>query len=137
MTAAVVQLAPENRFRDAVAQLVQSERLPRLPEEMADVLAIVVMEGIAIRRRIEEVRGEASLSIGPERPTLLPRESSGTLARLVSQGLLSADQDDHAMGRPLVFRATPRLLQLPESETLEGARGGLGRGLTTQFEAIS
>jgi chromosome segregation and condensation protein ScpB len=70
---------------------------------MAEVLAIVIMEGMATRRRIEEVRGAASLSIGPEGPVSLPRDSSATLALLVSRGLLSAEKDGHATGRPLVY----------------------------------
>src|SRR5207302_11268197 len=39
-----VQLAPERRFQDAVAQLVQPERLPWLSQEQAEVLAIVIMD---------------------------------------------------------------------------------------------
>jgi hypothetical protein len=85
-----VQLAPEKRFHDALAQLVQPERLPRLTQEMAEVLAIVIMEGMATRRRIEEVRGAATLSIGSEGPVSLPRDSSETLALLLSRGLLCA-----------------------------------------------
>src|SRR2546422_687808 len=50
-----VQLAPERRFQDAVAQLVQPEQLPRLTQEQAEVLAIVIMDGIATGRRIKEV----------------------------------------------------------------------------------
>src|SRR5207245_8902905 len=38
----------------------------------------------------------------------------------------SVDRDDHATGRPLVYRATPRLLQLLGAETLEEVRGRLG-----------
>jgi chromosome segregation and condensation protein ScpB len=121
-----VQLAPETRFQEAVAQLVQPERLPRLTQEMAEVLAIVIMDGMATRRRIEEVRGAASLSIGPEGPVSLPRDSSETLALLLSRGLLCAERDDQAMGRPLVYRPTPRLLQLLGVETLEEARGRMG-----------
>jgi chromosome segregation and condensation protein ScpB len=34
-----VQLAPAKRFHQAVAQLIQPERLPRLTEDMAEVLA--------------------------------------------------------------------------------------------------
>src|SRR5207245_1281662 len=120
------QLAPEKHFHDAVEQLVQPERLPRLTQEQAEVLAIVVMEGMATRRRIEEVRGAASLSIGPEGPVSLPRDSSETLALLLSRGLLCAERDDHATGRPLVYRPTPRLLQVLEAETLEEARRRLG-----------
>src|SRR5438128_6617986 len=41
-----VQLAPEKRFHEAVAHLAQPERLPRLTQEMAEVLAIVIMEGM-------------------------------------------------------------------------------------------
>ncbi|MBJ7597023.1 MAG: hypothetical protein JF922_02910 [Candidatus Dormibacteraeota bacterium] len=120
-----VQLAPEKRFHEAVAQLVQLERLPRPTEEQAEVLAIVIMEGMATRRRIEEVRGAATLSMGPEGPVSLPRDSSETLALLLSRGSLCAERDDHATGRPLVYRPTPRLLQLLKAETLEEARGRL------------
>jgi chromosome segregation and condensation protein ScpB len=121
-----VQLAPAKPFHEAVAQSVQPERLPRLTQEMAEVLAVVIMEGVATRRRIEEVRGAASLSIGPEGPVSLPRDRSETLALLVSRGLLAAERDDHATGRPLVYRPTPRLLQLLGVETLEEAKQSLG-----------
>jgi chromosome segregation and condensation protein ScpB len=117
-----VQLAPAKRFHDAVAQLVQPERLPRLTQEQAEVLSVVIMDGIASRRRIEEVRGASQLSIGPEGPVSLPRDSSETLALLLSRGLLCAERDDHANGRPLVYRPTPRLLQLIGVETLEEAK---------------
>jgi chromosome segregation and condensation protein ScpB len=120
-----VQLAPDRRFHGAVAHLVQPEQLPRLTQEQAEVLAIVIMDGMATRRRIEEVRGAKQLSIGPDGPASLPRDSSETLALLLSRGLLCAERDDHANGRPLVYRATPRLLQLLGAETLEEARGGL------------
>jgi chromosome segregation and condensation protein ScpB len=118
-------LASAKRLHEAVAQLIQPERLPRLTQEMAEVLAVVIMEGMATRRRIEEVRGAASLSIGPEGPVSLPRDSSATLALLVSRGLLSAEKDEHATGRPRVYRATPGLLQLVGAETLEEVRGRL------------
>src|SRR5438445_4207660 len=80
------------------------------------------MDGMATRRRIEEVRGAATLSIGPEGPISLPRDSSETLALLLSRGLLCAERDDHATGRPLVYRPTPRLFELLGAETLEEAR---------------
>lgn len=67
----------------------------------------------------------AQLSIGPDGPVSLPRDSSETLALLLSRGLLAAERDDHAMGRPLVYRPTPRLLQLLGAETIEEARGRL------------
>jgi chromosome segregation and condensation protein ScpB len=117
-----VQLAPERHFHGAVAHLVQVEQLPRLTQEQAEVLAIVISDGMATRRRIDEVRGAAQLSIGPEGPVSVPRDSSETLALLLSRGLLCADRDDHANGRPLVYRPTPRLLQLLGVETLEEAR---------------
>ncbi len=90
------------------------------------MLAIVISDGMARRRRIEEVRGAAQLSIGPEGPVSLPRDSSETLALLLSRGLLCADRDDHATGRPLVYRPTPRLLQLLGAGTLEEARMNIG-----------
>jgi chromosome segregation and condensation protein ScpB len=117
-----VQLAPEQRFHSAVAHLRQPETLPRLTQEQAEVLAIVISDGMATRRRIEEVRGATQLSIGPAGPASLPRDSSETLVLLLSRGLLCADRDDHANGRPLVYRPTPRLLQLIGAETLEEAR---------------
>jgi chromosome segregation and condensation protein ScpB len=92
---------------------------------MAEVLAIVIMDGMATRRRIEEVRRAATLSIGPEGPISFPRDSSETLALLLSRGLLCAGRDDHANGRPLVYRPTPRLLQLLRAETLEETRARL------------
>jgi chromosome segregation and condensation protein ScpB len=127
-----VQLAPAKHLHEAVAELVQPERLPRLTQEMAEVLATVIMEGMATRRRIEEVRGAAQLSIGPEGPVSLPRDSSETLALLLSRGLLCAERDDHALGRPLVYRPTPRLLQLIGAETLEDARGRMRGGSRLQ-----
>jgi transcriptional regulator with XRE-family HTH domain len=62
---------------------------------------------------------------GAEGPVSLPRDSSATLALLVSRGLLSAEKGEHATGRPLVYRATPGLLQLLGAETLEEVRGRL------------
>ncbi|PZR88678.1 MAG: hypothetical protein DLM67_20170 [Candidatus Nephthysia bennettiae] len=121
-----VQLAPGQRFHASVVHLTQPERLPRLTQEQAEVLAIVIMEGMATRRRIEQMRGAAQLSIGPEGPVSLPRDSSETLALLLSRGLLSAERDDHANGRPLVYRPTTRLLQLLGAETLEEVRGRMG-----------
>jgi chromosome segregation and condensation protein ScpB len=117
-----VQLAPAKRFHDVVAELVQPERLARLTQEQAEVLAVVIMDGMATRRRIEEVRAAAPLSIGPEGPVSLPRDSSETLALLLSRGLLCADRDDRVTGEPLVYRPTPRLLQLVGAETLEETR---------------
>jgi chromosome segregation and condensation protein ScpB/DNA-binding XRE family transcriptional regulator len=121
-----VQLAPDRHFHDAIAQVVRPERLSRLTQEQAEILAIVIMDGIATRRRIEEVRGAAQLSRGPEGPITLPRDSSETLALLLSRGLLCAERDDHATGRPLVYRPTPKLLEVLGVDTLEEARGKMG-----------
>jgi hypothetical protein len=81
-------------------------------------------------------RQAASLSIGPEGPVSLPRDSSETLALLVSRGLLCAERDDHALGHPLVYRPTPRLLQLIGVETLEEARARM-RGASRLAEPTS
>src|SRR5919202_2192245 len=89
------------------------------------------MDGMASRRRIEEVRGAPSLSIGPEGPVSLPGDSSETLALLVSRGLLSAERDDHATGRPLVYQPTPRVLQLLGCGTIEELRERLQSGAPT------
>jgi chromosome segregation and condensation protein ScpB len=117
-----VQLAPEKRFHGAVGHLLQPQQLPRLSQEQAEVLAIVVSDGMATRRRIEEVRGATQVSMRPDGPISMPRDSSETLALLLSRGLLCTDRDDHATGRPLVYRPTPRLLQLIGAQTLEEAR---------------
>jgi chromosome segregation and condensation protein ScpB len=101
------------------------------------VLAIVIMDGMATRRRIEEVRGAAQLSMGPNGPTSLPRDSSETLALLLSRGLLCAERDDRATGRPLVYRPTPRLLQLLGADTLEQARVRLHRQAADRSQASS
>jgi hypothetical protein len=71
-----VQLAPAKGFHEAVAQLVQPERLPRLIQEQAEVLAIVIMDGMAARRRIEEVGPK--LLVGRARARR-PRRSTGSL----------------------------------------------------------
>jgi chromosome segregation and condensation protein ScpB len=115
--------------------LVKPEQLPQLTQEQAEVLAIVISDGMATRRRIEEVRGAAQLSIGPDGPISLARDSSETLALLLSRGLLCADRDDHATGRPLVYGPTPRLLQLLGAETLEEARRRMGVPADYRHEA--
>jgi hypothetical protein len=122
--------APERRFHETVAQLVHPERLPRLTQEMAEVLAVVIMDGMATRRRIEEVRGAASLSIGSDGPVTLPRDSSETLALLVSRGLLSVERDDHATGRPLVYRPAA-IAPGAEGGDPGGSEGKGSSGLTT------
>jgi hypothetical protein len=63
--------------------------------------------GMVTRRRIEEVTGATRLSIGTDGPVSLPRDSSETLALVLSRGLLCADRDEHATGRPLVYRPHP------------------------------
>ena len=94
-----VQLAPEKRFHDAVAHLVQPERLLRLTQKQAEVLAIVVMDGMATWRRIEEVRGRGAAvdragraglaapgQLGDGGPAALPEgcsAPSGTIVRPV------------------------------------------------------
>jgi hypothetical protein len=76
------------------------------------VLAIVIMDGMATRRRIEEVRGAASLSLGPEGPVSLPRDSSETLgpARLPGLALGGARRscDRTAAGLPPDRRSSTR-----------------------------
>jgi hypothetical protein len=79
-----VQLAPDRRYHNAVPHLVQPEQQPRLTQEQAEVLAVVIADGMATRRWIEEVRGATQLSIGADGPFSLPRDSSETLALLLS-----------------------------------------------------
>jgi transcriptional regulator with XRE-family HTH domain len=75
-----VQLTPGRRYHGTVARLAKPEQLPRLTQEQAEVLAIVIADGMTTRRRIEEGRGATQLSIGPGGPISLPRDSSETLA---------------------------------------------------------
>jgi transcriptional regulator with XRE-family HTH domain len=118
--------------RSSVPLRRRPEGPARRTPEQAEVLAVVISDGMATRRRIEEVRGATRLSIGADGPVSLPRDSSETLALLLSRGLLCAERDDHAMGRPLVYRPTPRLLQLlgqpsqrkPDCGDRDASRGG-------------
>jgi hypothetical protein len=68
-----VQLAPERRFHGAVATSCSPSNTTAV-QEQAEVLAIVIADGMATRQ-IEEVRGAVQLSIGPEGPVSLPRDS--------------------------------------------------------------
>ncbi len=58
--------------------------------------------------------------------TSIPRDGSETLALLVSRGLLAAERDEGAQGRPNVYRPTPELLQAFGVQTLEELREGMG-----------
>ncbi len=58
--------------------------------------------------------------------TTIPRDGSETLALLVSRGLLAAERDEGAQGRPNVYRPTPQLLQAFGVQTLEELREGMG-----------
>ena len=62
--------SPDRRFRGAVGPCPSPRRWHRLTQEQAGVLAIVVVDGMATRCRIEEVRGVATLSIGRRIPSL-------------------------------------------------------------------
>jgi transcriptional regulator with XRE-family HTH domain len=55
-----VQLAPEKRFHDAVAPAGPPRAAAATDQEPAEVLVIVISDGMATRRRIEDVRGAAS-----------------------------------------------------------------------------
>ncbi len=79
-----VQLAPERRFHDAVAHLLQPQQLPRLTQEQAEVLAIVISDGMATRRRIEGGPGrDTAVNRGRWARLAAPRQPS-TLALLLS-----------------------------------------------------
>jgi hypothetical protein len=77
----------------------------------------------------------ATLSIGPEGPVSSPRDSSETLALLLSRGLLCAERHDHATGWPLVYRPTPLMLQLLRAATLEEVRASLAAPVDNRSEA--
>jgi chromosome segregation and condensation protein ScpB/DNA-binding XRE family transcriptional regulator len=117
-----VQLAPLSRFGPAVRQLTEPRRHPGLTPDQAEVLAIVIAEGMATRSHIEHVRGFSQSRIGPEGVTMIPRDCSETLALLVSGRLLAAERDDNAQGRPNIYRPTTHLLQAFGVQTLEELR---------------
>ena len=81
---------------------------------------------MATRSHIEDVRGFSQSRIGPEGVTTIPRDCSETLALLVSCGLLAAERDEGAQGRPNVYRPTPQLLQAFGVQTLKELREGMG-----------
>jgi hypothetical protein len=96
----------------------------------------VITDGMATRRRIEEVRCAAQLSMGSDGPVTLPRDSSETLTVLLSRGLLCADRDDQLTGRALVYRPTPRLRQfLGGGDARRGKRQARRYRMTTESEA--
>jgi hypothetical protein len=113
-----VQLAPEKRFHDAVAQLVQPLRLPRLTQEQAEVLVIVIADGMATRRRIEEVRGAATLSVGQEGQSRCPA-TARRCRPCCSHGVCSARRGTIMPPGDRCLWPTPRLLQLLGAERLE------------------
>ena len=121
-----VQLAPLSRFGPAVRQVTEPRRHPGLTPDQAEVLAIVIAEGMATRSHIEDVRGFSQSRVGPAGVIMIPRDCSETLALLVSRGLLAAERDDNAQGRPNVYRPTPLLLQAFDVQTLEELRAGMG-----------
>jgi transcriptional regulator with XRE-family HTH domain len=98
-----VQLAPDRRFHGAVGHLAQPQQLPRLSQEQAEVLAIVISDGMATRRRIEEIRGRgatvdwsdwpgiaAARQLGDAGPVGLPRPAlcgSGRSCDVAAAGL--------------------------------------------------
>jgi len=55
--------------------------------------------------------------------TTIPRDGSETLALLVSRGLLAAERDEGAQGRPNVYRPTPSCAGLWGADAV-GAAGG-------------
>jgi hypothetical protein len=107
----------------------------RLPDRQA-----VEHEGVATRRRIEEVRGAASPSIGPEGPVSLPRDSSETGApRLAGVALCRAGRscDRPTAGLP----ADPAAAAVGRRGDTRGDAGkvrgiGLSRGRTPE-ESLS
>jgi hypothetical protein len=116
-----VQLAPEQRFHSAVARVAQPEQLPRLTQEQAEVLAIVIADGMAPAggSRRSEVRRSCRLGqMGSCRCPATARKRWPCC----SPEACSRRPGDHANRRPLVYRSTLRLLQLGGVETLEEAR---------------
>jgi transcriptional regulator with XRE-family HTH domain len=112
-----VQLAPDRRFHGAVAHLLQPEQLPRLTQEQAEVLAIVIADGMATRRRMGEGGGAivdsarwpslpASGQLGDAGPVALPgaavrragRSRNGAPSRLPA----------HAAVAPATWRGNAR-----------------------------
>jgi hypothetical protein len=101
-----LQLAPDRSLLATVAQLVQPQQLRRLTEEQAEVLAIVISDGMATRRLIEEARGATQLSIGPDRRPRHPKQTSETLVLLLSE---SGTKCGRLRGEFLAIRPVPKV----------------------------
>ena len=89
-----VQLVPLSGFGSAARQLIEPLRRPGLTPDQAEILAVVIAEGMATHSHIEDVRGFSQSRVGPEGVTTSPRDCSETMALLVSRGLLAAELDD-------------------------------------------
>jgi hypothetical protein len=87
-----VQHGPEKRFHGAVAHLRLPKTLPRLTQEQAEVLAIVISDGISHPAADRGGQGATQLSIATDRAASLPRDSSETLALLLSRGLVAGSR---------------------------------------------
>jgi chromosome segregation and condensation protein ScpB len=64
MTARPSRPARLSRFGGAVRQLTEPRRHPGLTRDQAEVLAIVIAEGVATSSHIEDVRGFSQSRIG-------------------------------------------------------------------------
>src|SRR3982074_1751890 len=89
---------------------------------------------MAPRRRIEEVRGAARLSIGADGPVSLPRDSSETLALLLSRlgacSVLHADGLSRTLGPIGPRRSSPAM---GSPRTGRGLRRALSPGSVSTF----
>jgi hypothetical protein len=99
---------------------------PRLIHEQAEELTIAIMDGMASRRLIEEVRGTAQLWTGPERPVSLPHDARRPRPWCSPEVCSAPTATIMRRGRPLLYRLSPHLLQLLRTETLEEARRRMG-----------
>lgn len=103
------ELVPQAALGAEAARLIPP-RVSLMTEARMTVLAIVAAHGAATNKLVDEIRG---------------LDSSELLVGLLSEGYLEALQDERSVGRPYVYRLTPRVLEEIGMETVEQMRAAI------------
>ena len=101
------RLGPHRRMKDALAAAIPPEEVSFTHAQL-EIISIVVGFGNCPRHRIEQIRDG--------------KDCGETLALLVSRGLLSCEPDKGAIGRPLIYGPTPKLLHAVNCDSIEELR---------------
>ena len=128
-----VQLVPLSRFGSAARQLIEPLRRPGLTPDQAEILAVVIAEGMATHSHIEDVRGFSQSRVGPEGVTASPRDCSETLALLVSRGLLAAELDDDRLAEAARYPGR-NLTYYPRTRVIKKITGMRGAGASPRSD---